>query len=397
MKTIRKKLFAVLATLALPAWSLGQGIPALIKAAPSAVAMPAIGLSQPLSETDLGRIQSGLILQIKQQIKTAEVGKAAPVYRRMPMDKTKIYVLDGDTIYYGDKGTAKLKIRIAGIDAPEIKHYSAGKFEDQAYGPEATQLGRAIVHRAKKVEYLPLGLDKYGRTLAHIFVDDKLYALELLKKGLAYETVTKYGNNGCPDLAAAILAAARTYPRLPFKNPHDWRASEWSAEREQADLQKDLALPRIAMDKSFIRFDDGDTIFYKDMTLRILGMDTPEIIHEKDGIFENQAYGPEAAALTKNLILKATKVEYLAAGQDRYGRTLAHVFIDNELLSVPVIKAGLAYEDISKFGANGHPGYSRLILAAGRSMPTPPFENPLYWRAKYQHKTQPDSELVAGL
>lgn len=340
------------------------------------------GLLQITPKTNFDDIR----LELVQKTKAGKIDKADAAHKRLPMDKKLIYVLDGDTIYYGEKGSEKLKIRIAGIDTPEIKHYSAGKFEGQEFGQEATKQGRAIILRAKKVEYMPLGLDKYGRTLAHIFVDGELYAVKILEKGLAYETITTYGDNGCPEIAASILKTAAAYAHLPFENPHDWRAREWSEEKEQAELRKDLALKRTAIEKSLIRFDDGDTFFYKDLTLRILGMDTPEIIHEKDGIFENQPYGPEAAKLTKKLISKARTVEYIAGRKDLYGRTLAHVFVDGELLSVLLIKAGLAYEDISMFGATGFPGYARIILKAGRSMPTPPFENPLYWRAKHQQK-----------
>lgn len=313
---------------------------------------------------------------------------AAAPRERLPMDKKLMYVLDGDTIYYGAKGSEKLKIRIAGIDTPEIRHYSAGKFEDQEFGQDAKRRGRAVIQRAKKVEYMSLGPDKYGRTLAHIFVDGGLYAVKILEKGLAYETITRHGDNGCPEIAAAILEAAKTTAHLSFEDPHEWRAREWSAEKERAELRKDLALKKTAMKKSLIKFDDGDTIAYEGVTFRILGMDTPEIIHEENGIFENQPYGPEAAELAGKLLSGARTVEYLAGGKDRYGRTLAHVFIDGELMSVLLIKAGLAYEDVSKFGHTGFPGYARLILEAGRSMPTPPFENPLYWRAKHQIKEQ---------
>ncbi len=301
-----------------------------------------------------------------------------------------MYILDGDTIYYGKDGTQKLVIRVAGIDTPETRHYRAGKFKDQEYGPEAAKTARTVIRGAKKVEYLPVGADAYGRTLAHIFIDGGLFEVEMLRRGLAYETVTSHGDNGYPELAAAILEAARIYPRLPFENPHAWRAREWSEEKERAELQKDLGLKRTAMDKSLVVFDDGDTISYKNITFRILGMDTPEIIHENDGIFEDQPYGRAAAAYTKKLILEAKTMEYLADGYDTYGRTLAHIFINGKLLSVTVIKAGLAYESVSKFGDSGFPGYSRLILAAAKSVPVPPFENPLYWRAKHQHRSGSD-------
>ncbi|MFH1619476.1 MAG: thermonuclease family protein, partial [bacterium] len=289
--------------------------------------------------------------------------------KAITMERSLTYIVDGDTIYYGATGTNKLKIRILGIDTPETKHNNAGKFEDQAFGQEAKKYARYVIRKAKKVQYLPVGIDKYGRTLAHVFVDGRLFVLDILRKGLAYETVSKYGDYGYPDLAAATLEASKIYPRKDFINPHDWRAREWSEEKEQAELQRDMTLPRIVLDKSRIIFDDGDTITYKNVTFRILGYDTPEIMHPEDGIFEDQPYGREAAALAEELITKAESVECIMDGTDKYGRTLAHVFVDGELLSVRIIKAGLAYESVSKFGANGFPGYSGLILAAFRSVP----------------------------
>ena len=302
------------------------------------------------------------------------------------MSKDLIYVVDGDTIYYGPKDSDKLQIRIIGIDTPETAHYGAGKFEGQPEGPAATKCGRKLISDAKKISYLPLGTDKYGRTLAHIFTDDSLYAVHMLAKGLAYETITKYGDNGRPDLAEAILAAAAAGPKPEFQNPHDWRAENWSEEKEREELERDLALPRVKLNKSEIIYDDGDTITYRGVTFRLVGFDTPEIKHLEVGIPYDQEYGPEAAAFTEKTLREASKLEYISVGNDVYGRTLALIFVDDELLGVKVIKAGLAYETVSKYGATGHPGFAREMLRAFQAMPTPPFQNPFYWRLEHQIK-----------
>lgn len=308
-------------------------------------------------------------------------------YRWRAMDKSLMYVLDGDTVYYGKRTSgSKLKIRVLGIDTPEVPHFAAGKFLGQKFGKEATLYAREIVRKAKKVKYLPAGKDKYGRTLAHILVDDELLAVALIKKGLAYESVTTYGDNGLPALARTILAASKKYPLKDFERPRTFRHRVWSEEWEAAELRKDLKRRRTAMNKSLIKFDDGDTIGYKGTSFRISGVDTPEIMHKEDGIFEDQPYGRTAAAYTKKLILNAKKVEYLLGEKDKYGRTLAHVFIDGELLSILLLKKSLGYEIISNFGPGEFPGLARQILAAARSASTPKFERPMYWRGKHQKK-----------
>ena len=80
-----------------------------------------------------------------------------------------------------------------------------------------------IVRKARVVEYLPFQNDKYGRLLAHVFVDGELLSVYLIRAGLAYENISYYGDNGFPDLAERILKAARESPRLPFEEPYRWR------------------------------------------------------------------------------------------------------------------------------------------------------------------------------
>jgi len=157
--------------------------------------------------------------------------------------------------------------------------------------------------------------------------------------------------------------------------------SEHGTERENKDRSG-----RIRINRAGIRPDDGDTFYYKDVTIRILGIDAPEIIHKEHGIFENQPYGRRAAAMTIDILRKAKVIEYLPFQNDKYGRLLAHVFVDGELLSIHLIKAGLAYESISYYGDNGFPGLAERILKAAHESPRPPFEMPYKWRRRHQRK-----------
>ncbi|MBM3320887.1 MAG: thermonuclease family protein [Candidatus Eisenbacteria bacterium] len=142
-------------------------------------------------------------------------------------------------------------------------------------------------------------------------------------------------------------------------------------------LETDRAIP---IPKERIDYDDGDTFSFDGTTIRVLGIDTPEITHREHGFFDDQPYGREAAARTEELLRKAKRVTYLPHQNDRYGRLLAHVFIDGELLAIPLIRESLAYETISHYGDSGFPEIAAAILDAAREAPKPPFDPPHIWR-----------------
>ena len=138
--------------------------------------------------------------------------------------------------------------------------------------------------------------------------------------------------------------------------------------------------------RNLIKYDDGDSFSCMGEPIRVLGIDTPEIIHPDHGIFKDQPLGRKAAAFTKRVLNRARRIVIVRAGKDRYGRTLAHVLVDGELLGVRLIKAGLAYENISRYGDNGLPEFALQITEAWKSWPKPPFEDPHVWRKKHQKK-----------
>lgn len=135
-----------------------------------------------------------------------------------------------------------------------------------------------------------------------------------------------------------------------------------------------------------IKHDDGDSFFCADEEIRMLGADTPEIIHEEHGIFIDQPKGRKAAAFTKKLLSDAKRIIIVRGGRDKYGRSLAHVLIDGELLGAKLIKAGLAYENVSLYGDNGMPEFALQILEASKISKKPAFENPSDWRKKNQRR-----------
>ena len=135
-----------------------------------------------------------------------------------------------------------------------------------------------------------------------------------------------------------------------------------------------------------LKADDGDSIYCDGVYIRIMGIDTPETIHEEHGLFENQSFGPEASALAEKILASAVSVTVVTAGKDTYGRTLGHVLVDGCLFAVKMVEAGLAYETITQYGDNGFAGFATLIVEAASRSPEPKFENPHDWRKKHRRE-----------
>ncbi|MBD3232268.1 MAG: hypothetical protein GF315_00945 [candidate division Zixibacteria bacterium] len=140
----------------------------------------------------------------------------------------------------------------------------------------------------------------------------------------------------------------------------------------------------ILIEKSEIILDDGDTFEYRGKGIRVLGMDTPEISHPEHGFHEDQSFGREASAYTAALLHNAEVISYLPYQDDRYGRMLAHVFVDGELLSIQLIEAGLAYETVSYYGDNGFPELAERILETAENSEVKEFIPPYKWRREHR-------------
>lgn len=142
----------------------------------------------------------------------------------------------------------------------------------------------------------------------------------------------------------------------------------------------------VQMTLADVRFEDGDTFFYGGRPIRVLGVDTPEIAHLSLGWDEPQPYGVAAAESTQAWMTRAELIELLPDGKDYYGRRLAHVFIDRELLAVLLIRHGLGYETVTRYGDNGFPDLAQQVLDAWQTAPKPLFEPPGQWRQKHRKK-----------
>ena len=99
---------------------------------------------------------------------------------------------DGDSITLLTAGNSQIKIRVAFLDAPEL---------NQAFGYRAKQAMSELVF-GKDIATYPHTIDRYGRTVAAVYVDGIDAGLELLRQGLAW-VYTRY----LPEAAADIQAS----------------------------------------------------------------------------------------------------------------------------------------------------------------------------------------------
>ncbi|MDT3959686.1 thermonuclease NucI [Staphylococcus kloosii] len=100
---------------------------------------------------------------------------------------------------------------------------------------------------------------------------------------------------------------------------------------------------------------DGDTFVAKDkdnneLKVRLIGMDTPETVKPNTPV---QPYGKAASNFTKeHLTNKDVYLEYDKEPKDRYGRTLAYVWLDKKtMFNEVLVQKGLAREKY--FAPNG--------------------------------------------
>ena len=88
---------------------------------------------------------------------------------------------------------------------------------------------------------------------------------------------------------------------------------------------------------------DGDTIIVEGVgRVRLIGVDTPETVHPNRPV---EFFGKEASAFTKGLLEgKRVRLEYDQERQDRYGRTLAYVYLtDGTFVNAEIIRRGYGH------------------------------------------------------
>jgi micrococcal nuclease len=156
------------------------------------------------------------------------------------VDPAGVAIDDGDTVYIHWPDGDLEQVRILGIDTPETRHDEHAIPIAQPFGPEARAFAQGAFAVANDVRIIRAGmLDPYGRTLAYLILNGKNYSVLAIQARLSDETVSFYGDNGLPALAAEVKAAAKSVGPLPFEPPHVYRKrmralSDWqkAAKRE---------------------------------------------------------------------------------------------------------------------------------------------------------------------
>ena len=143
----------------------------------------------------------------------AAAGRAAG--SRVPVSFGSLRVLDGDTAVIRWAAAEEETVRVLGIDTAELfgskgRHPRGERLTLTARGAEARGFARGAFATARRIELLRSArLDRYGRTLGYFFLDGRNYSVLVIEAGLSEETVSRYGDEGLPREAEAVLEAAR--------------------------------------------------------------------------------------------------------------------------------------------------------------------------------------------
>ncbi len=132
-------------------------------------------------------------------------------------------VSDGDTLMAFTAEGTKLRLRLLGIDAPEVPH---GKEPGQPFGEEAREyLTRLIGGRTVRVE--TYGPDGFNRILAMVFLGTVNVNEEMVQQGLAEVYRGAPCKAYCRNLRAAELRAKQDrvgiWAQTSYESPRAFR------------------------------------------------------------------------------------------------------------------------------------------------------------------------------
>lgn len=118
---------------------------------------------------------------------------------------TVLRIIDGDTIEVSLRGERET-VRLLNIDTPETKHPDKSV---QCLGPEATAFLEELLPTGIRVdlEYDQERFDKYGRTLAGVFLGEQLVNAEIAAQGLGVAVVYEPNRRFYDQVKAAEMNA----------------------------------------------------------------------------------------------------------------------------------------------------------------------------------------------
>ncbi len=109
-----------------------------------------------------------------------------------PSEVTKVRVvgvIDGDTIEVARPGARTERVRLLGVDTPEIEHPDAppgSRGADECFGPEAATFTREeLAGREVALRFDVVRRDRYGRLLALVESGGERFNDRLLREGYA--------------------------------------------------------------------------------------------------------------------------------------------------------------------------------------------------------------------
>ncbi len=181
-----------------------------------------------------------------------------------------VSVVDGDSLVV-DRSGETLEIRLVGINAPE---------HDECFGPEARSLLAEAV-AGMSVTVRPLGTDRFGRTLARVFVGGRDVAAAQVEAGAA---LALSGDRGearrligleerardegrglwSPDVCGAVGPVPEVSVTRVVANPpgpdEDRLDDEWVEIRAEATVDLSGWVLRDESSEHRFRFPDGTTL-----------------------------------------------------------------------------------------------------------------------------------------
>ncbi|MGV0961070.1 MAG: thermonuclease family protein [Limnohabitans sp.] len=129
----------------------------------------------------------------------------APSTARVPHKEVSgriVRVTDGDTVTLLSSDNTRIKIRLAGIDAPESR---------MPYG-HAAQVHLAELVLNKEVIAVTHKHDRYGRTVATLWVGTKDVNLTMVQDGLAWHGTTNSMRTSSPKIRQRTMPSLNCLP-----------------------------------------------------------------------------------------------------------------------------------------------------------------------------------------
>ncbi len=157
-----------------------------------------------------------------------------------------VHVVDGDTIDIdapdSGNGKSKTRIRLWGVDCPEIAHGAQGNMR---FGPEATAFAKETLDgRDVQVVLSPKRTrDKYGRLLAYIFMErgGTMFNELLVEEGYAYAD-PRFDHHYETRFAAAERRAQDAQEGL-WSGVEVADMPKWRQKREKKQGKKEPGMP----------------------------------------------------------------------------------------------------------------------------------------------------------